>query len=245
MREVEQLTLHSSGVPKIWLMVQAFPSSQLVGQFPSHNSPASTVPFPHTEPALQSESESALQPAGQHPSPPLQVVIAVLEHVREQVAAAPVPVFTVHAFVSSQLVGQLPSQVSGTSTIPLPQVLTQSPSVVESQPSGQHPSPFAHATGSIMQRAVQALGEPSSEADAQDGAAHESGQAPGPEAIAESQASPRSTTPLPQSWLVLLLVGAGPPFVFAVSPHPKASTRRAIAKNKRIYRLEVSRTNIK
>lgn len=49
---------------------------------------------------------------------------------------------SVQSLRSSQLAGQLPSQVSLLSTLLLPQVAEQSPSLAEVQPEGQQPSPF-------------------------------------------------------------------------------------------------------
>ena len=63
-------------------VVQALPSSQLVGQAPvpdkiplSQVSPDSTTPLPQT--GVQSVSLVALQPEGQQPSPEVQVVMLV------------------------------------------------------------------------------------------------------------------------------------------------------------------------
>src|SRR5438046_1794175 len=61
---------------------------------------------------LQSLSFAALQPLGQQPSPLLQEVIAVCVHCALQLLALPVRVSLVHALLSLQLVGQLPSHNS-------------------------------------------------------------------------------------------------------------------------------------
>ena len=57
-----------------------------------------------------------------------------------QLAALPVIVSCVQSLPSSQLAGQLPSQVSPGSTTPLPQLAEQSLSLPELQPFGQQPS---------------------------------------------------------------------------------------------------------
>jgi hypothetical protein len=59
-----------------------------------------------------------------------------------QLLALPIVMSRVQAFWSSQLTGQLPSQVSFDSSAPLPQLAEQSPSFAEEHPAGQHPSPF-------------------------------------------------------------------------------------------------------
>jgi hypothetical protein len=86
-----------------------------------------------------------LQPGGQQPSPFWQAVMrgCGLGHCALQLAALPVSVSMVQASPSSQVVGQLPSQVSGASTVLLPQVLEQSLSLAWVQPAGQQPSPLA------------------------------------------------------------------------------------------------------
>ena len=70
--------------------MQAFLSSQEVGQedFGSQVSPLSTTPLPHF--GAQSESLLALHPAGQQPSPATQVVMAVWVHATLQLALLPV-----------------------------------------------------------------------------------------------------------------------------------------------------------
>jgi hypothetical protein len=57
--------------------VQALPSLQFVGHElgGSHVSPISTTPLPQL--AEQSESVAAPQPVGQHPSPGVQVLMAL------------------------------------------------------------------------------------------------------------------------------------------------------------------------
>src|SRR5262249_8474422 len=47
--ECEQATSHVAGVPLNVSEVQELPSSQLVGQLPSHVSPGSSSPFPQLE----------------------------------------------------------------------------------------------------------------------------------------------------------------------------------------------------
>jgi hypothetical protein len=60
-----QATLQVAALPRTMSVVQAFPSSQLEGQFMSHDSPAPTMPSPQES----EQSGSSVQPAGQQPSP--------------------------------------------------------------------------------------------------------------------------------------------------------------------------------
>jgi hypothetical protein len=118
-----QDTLQFWALPVIWSRVQALPSSQLEGQEAagSQVSPPSTTPLPQL--AEQSESLAELHPTGQQPSPGVQAVIAVEEHVTLQVTGPPVIWSEVHALPSLQLVAQeaAGSHVSPLSTRPLPQ----------------------------------------------------------------------------------------------------------------------------
>jgi len=72
-----QAASHVSGLPVSISDVQGSESLQLVGQDEggSQVSPGSIVPSPHVP--VQSESVKALQPGGQHPSPPVQAVMGV------------------------------------------------------------------------------------------------------------------------------------------------------------------------
>jgi len=119
-------------------VVQATLSLHEVGQFPSQVSDGSTMPLPHVE--EQSLSFAAVHPLGQHPSPLAHAVRGVLVHWKEHASTVPVEPSVVQAFPSSQEVGQLPSQVSPASTVPLPQVAEQSLSVPLVQAEGQQPS---------------------------------------------------------------------------------------------------------
>ena len=67
--------MQDAALPSKLFAVQAFESSQLVGQLAtgSQYSPLSTTPFPQT--GLQSSSFVELQPEAQHPSPSVQVVM--------------------------------------------------------------------------------------------------------------------------------------------------------------------------
>lgn len=71
-----------------------------------------------------------MQPAGQQPSPPTQALIELWPHDAEQLVAEPVLVSVVQALPSLQSAGQLPSQVSEPSTMPLPHVAEQSVSLL-------------------------------------------------------------------------------------------------------------------
>jgi hypothetical protein len=136
--------LHCAAVPLRTFIVQAFPSSHAGGQFPSHASPAATIPFPQL--GVQSPALLALQPGAQHPSPAAHVAIAVNVHRTLHCPGVPVRTFLVHAYASSQVAGPVPSHGSlGASIVPFPQLAEQPSSFAVVQPSGQHPSPFAHA----------------------------------------------------------------------------------------------------
>lgn len=190
-------------------VVQALLSLQLVGQSPSHFSPASIVPLPQV--VLQSLSVWLVHPAGQQPSSLAQVVRGILVHWNEHCSAEPVNESVVQAFPSSQVVGQSPSQVSPASVMPLPQEFVQSGSDPESQPSEQQPSFSAeHATGPASHRAVQLSASPIKAAVKHAGASsHDVGQAPSPSSISGSQASPGSSAPFPHlagSTIVVVLL---------------------------------------
>lgn len=116
----EHSALQLSAEPTRVSVVHAKPSSQLVGQSPSQVSDPSTTPLPHV--GEQSSSLSASQPAGQQPSPSMQLVISVKVHAAVHSSADPVSSSIVQATPSSQLVGQFPSQVSGAWTTPSPHV---------------------------------------------------------------------------------------------------------------------------
>jgi hypothetical protein len=117
----------------------------------------------------------------------------------------------VHASPSSQTEGHRPgpsaiatSQVSSTSTLPLPQVISggQSPSLAEVAPAGQHPSSTPSRAGAMTQctehGSVAASWTRSSTVHAL-ASSHEVGHAPAlPAAMAVSQRSPWSSTPSPQ-----------------------------------------------
>jgi hypothetical protein len=139
-------------------VVQALPSSQLVGQFPSQVSPGSSTPLPQLAP--QSLSLLALQVGGQQPSPPWQTDSGSEVHTELPAFGSPVSVSVVQALPSSQLVGQFPSHSSGPSTIVSPQTFVQSLSESASHPMLQQPSPSAQPTGSTMHRALQSSAEP-------------------------------------------------------------------------------------
>jgi hypothetical protein len=111
--------------------VHATPSSQLAGHEAggSQVSPLSTTLLPQL--AEQSMSVVKLQPAGQQPSPELQMTMALKLQATLQVAALPVCWFVVQALLSSHDAGHVPdgSQVSPVSTTPLPQLAVPVPPV--------------------------------------------------------------------------------------------------------------------
>jgi hypothetical protein len=105
----------------------------------------------------QSSSLTSVQPGAQQPSPETHWVIAVNTQLAVQLAPLPIKVSEVHAFVSSQLAGQLASQTSLTSTVPLPQSDEQSSSTDMSHPEAQQPSPLMHEVISVKLHAALQL----------------------------------------------------------------------------------------
>ncbi len=91
-----QRTLQLVEVPVRASTVQEFPSSQLLGQFPSHVSPLSRMPLPHC--AAQSLSVLRLHPEGQHPSPELHWLMVLWVHSTLQLEALPERLSRVHAW---------------------------------------------------------------------------------------------------------------------------------------------------
>ena len=144
MSEKRQAALQSATFPVRESEVHARPSSQVVGQFPSQVSPASTILFEQME--AQSSSLRLLHPEGQQPSPILQVIISVKEQVALQVSTEPTKLSAVQLSWSSQLTRQSPSQVSPGSRRPFPQIDGQSLSERASHPLGQQPSSPAQVT---------------------------------------------------------------------------------------------------
>src|SRR5215831_17703928 len=150
-----QAAVHEAASPISRSAVQGSPSSgQDVGQLAggSQVSPAPTCPSPQRA-GPQSLSVVAEQPAGQQPSPERQAVIGWWKQARVQVSSEPAAKSRVHASASSQLRGHAPgapvviarSQVSPSSTLPLPQMTRQSLSSSAEQPAGQQPSPSLQA----------------------------------------------------------------------------------------------------
>jgi hypothetical protein len=132
------------------------PSSQAAGQVVagSQVSPASTTPLPQL--AEQSVSAVASQPTGQQPSPEAHALMALWLHATLQLAALPVIWSCVHALPSSQAAGQVVagSQVSPTSTTPLPQLAEQSESSVAVHPAGQQASPPTQVVMALLVHAT-------------------------------------------------------------------------------------------
>jgi hypothetical protein len=75
----------------------------------------------------------------------LHVVTGVYVHATLQAPGVPLRASVVHAWLSLQLTGQLPSHFSGASVTPLPHTGVQALSLSALQPEGQHESPFPHA----------------------------------------------------------------------------------------------------
>jgi len=85
--------------------VQEFRHASVFDVFPSsHSSPASTTELPHR--GVQSPSVVALQPLGQHPSPPVHETIGVNEHEESHVDGSPVRTSVVQESPSSHEIGQ-------------------------------------------------------------------------------------------------------------------------------------------
>jgi hypothetical protein len=138
--------------------VQAFWSSQPVGQDEdgSQVSPTSTTLFPQL--GEQSPSLLALHPGAQQPSPELHSLMGEKLQAAEQLLALPVSWSMVQALPSLQLEGHDDgrSQVSPVSTTPFPQLGEQSLSLLALHPGAQQPSPDWHALmGAWLQAAEQ------------------------------------------------------------------------------------------
>ena len=133
-----QAAVQAKAEPVNVSVVQTLLSSQSSGQSPSQDSPASTTPSPQNP--LQSVSTSCVQPIGQQPSPDSQIAMSWFVHSALQFSAQPTNASLVHTLPSSQVSGHSPSQISPTSTTPLPQDAEQSLSLSDVQPSAQQPS---------------------------------------------------------------------------------------------------------
>ena len=136
-----QAAVQSAVEPVMPSSVHGSSSSQDLGQLaPSHFSPGSTTPLPHT--GSQSLSVLAFAPLGQQPSLLLARVMGVCMHMRVQSVAEPMGLSSVQLLLSSQS-GQLElgSQASPCSMTPLPHIALQSLSLLALAPFGQHWSP--------------------------------------------------------------------------------------------------------
>jgi hypothetical protein len=154
------------------------------------------TPFPHT--GWQSLSFVWFAPTGQQPSFAADVRITSCVHWTEQ----PLPVMPslVHANKSPHVaaVGQRPSQRSPASTILLPQIGSQSLSLLAFAPLGQQPSSFFGAViGTFVHALLQLFALPVSRSVVQ---ALPSSQVVGQGicALFGSHTSPASIVPLPQ-----------------------------------------------
>jgi hypothetical protein len=162
-----QATLQFSALPVSRSSVHAMRSSQLAGHEAggSQVSPLSSEPLPQL--AEQSTSVVWLQPAGQQPSPELQMTMVLNVHATLQVAVFPVCWFVVQALPSSHAVGHVlgGSQVSPELTTPLPQVAPVSPD--PPAPLEDPPVPgwlgedgvFEHAVTSTVKQNISAASE--------------------------------------------------------------------------------------
>jgi len=193
-------------------VVQTLPSSQEQEAGGSQVSPFSTIPLPQ----FAGQSESALvalvlHPAGQQPSPEVQIVIAVWVQATLQLALLPVILSVVHALKSLQLAGQDDggSQVSPFSTTPLPHFGWQSESLLALHVGGQQPSlPTQTVMAVWLQATLQVSRPPVITSVVQ---ALLSLQLAGQEDFG-SQVSPLSTTPLPHfGWQSESLLALHPP----------------------------------
>ena len=111
-----------------------------------HVMPASHAVF-GTQTVGQSLSFAPVHPDGQQPSPLAHVLIAAWEHCALQVLALPVTASAVQAWPSSQLVGHVPSQISGPFVTPSPQnVVAPLAPWHELEHTAQLWRPYAHAS---------------------------------------------------------------------------------------------------
>jgi hypothetical protein len=194
-------TLHWPAVPVRTFVVQAIPSSQVAGQFPSHVSMPSTTPFPQL--GEQSLSFVALHPGAQQPSPFVHVVIAGWVHCRLHWAALPTSTSFVQEFPSfGHVLGQLPSQSSPISTMPLPQTGMQPSSLFALQPGPQQPSPAVHVViAGWLHTTLQDEGSPLSTSRVQvlPSSAHVAGQFPSHVSLPWTMPSPQKASQLSSS----------------------------------------------
>jgi len=146
--------------------VHATPSSQLAGHEAggSQVSPLSTTLLPQL--AEQSASVVKLQPAGQQPSPELQMTMALKVHATLQVAVFPDCWFVVQALASSHIVGHVPggSQVSPESTLPFPQFVAVVPPVALPAPAEVPPVPDSLGVPGLFEHDVTASVKPNTAA---------------------------------------------------------------------------------
>src|SRR5690606_17230294 len=119
------------------------------------------------------------------------------EHSALQLDASPTSVSVVQATASSHAVGQSPSQVSGASTVPFPQLAEQSSSVLASHPPGQQPSPSWQLVIGVNEHiALHSSAEPVSASAVQATASsHVVGQSPSQTSGAWTMPSPHSGPP--------------------------------------------------
>jgi hypothetical protein len=144
--------VHAAAVPLVVTMVLALFTQAVCRAVQalagSQVSPRSTTPLPQL--GAQSLSLLALQPDGQQPSLLAQAVcMPAFTHATLHIAAVPVRLRSWQP-IAGQVVGQLPSQVSPLSTMPLPQRTAQSASVVLLQVLGQQASPAVHAVVTVV-----------------------------------------------------------------------------------------------
>lgn len=211
-----QSAVQRSALPIGRSSVHGSPSSHEIRQLVdgSQVSPPSTTLLPQL--GEQSESLFALAFAGQQPSPFLAATTGMLVHLTLHWAMLPVCTSVVHGSPSSHEVGQEleGSQISPSSTVPLPQFAEQSESVTLVQFAGQQRSPLAQAViGAVVHSASHVWALPSKR-----GARHGSGdvqlalvgQLP-------SHVSPLSICPLPHTFAAIRPAG-DPAFAAAVPP---------------------------
>jgi hypothetical protein len=123
------VALQFAALPINTFELQPEVAPQALGQLPSHVSPLSTTPLPHT--GLQSLSLFALPPGGQQPSPFVGAVIGECVQTALHCAALPVVMSVVQPFPSSHEVAHGlslldGSQVSAPLITPSPQLCEQS-----------------------------------------------------------------------------------------------------------------------
>ncbi len=216
----EHAAEHDAALPVSVSMVQALPSLHEVGQLPSQASPGSTTPLPHV--AEQSLSSACVQPGGQQPSPPWQLVMAAWQtlggtarrRADQRVGRAGVAVVAAHRTVA----------VAGFAGLDLPVAAgRRAVAIVVVVTAGRAAAVVALTAGDGRcgrRPSLQVSAVPVSVSTVHESPSpHCVGQAWA--ALAVSHVSPGSTLPLPQVWMRGLV-----PRQEATKPMKATSTKR-------------------